>query len=186
MHYYNSSLMDVTKLVTIMMYFVTKSPSQITSHDCLFNSVCGPTSQKIKVRIIGPLWGVFTDDRWIPRAKGQWRGKSFYVMASLGNCIGLTDLICSEFLFYNIQWNWYHVLVGVFHENTSSTSYELHTFEPIRGRPGTHVGGSHWATEKDRWVSSFSMPYKKHTSVMLLGNTHMFNTFNTLSTNGPF
>ena len=29
-----------------------------------------------------PLWGEFTGDRWIPRTKGQWRGKCFHLMAS--------------------------------------------------------------------------------------------------------
>ena len=29
-----------------------------------------------------PLWGEFTDDRWIPRTKGQQRGKYFHLMTS--------------------------------------------------------------------------------------------------------
>ena len=29
-----------------------------------------------------PLWGEFTSDRWIPRTKDQWRGKSFHLMTS--------------------------------------------------------------------------------------------------------
>ena len=30
-----------------------------------------------------PLWGGFTGDRWIPRTKGQWRGKCFHLMTSV-------------------------------------------------------------------------------------------------------
>ena len=40
------------------------------SFDCLFNSLCEATSKKFR-----PSWGEFTGDRWIPRTKGQWRGK---------------------------------------------------------------------------------------------------------------
>ena len=27
--------------------------------------------ENIKIRVTDPLWGVFTDDRWIPRIKGH-------------------------------------------------------------------------------------------------------------------
>ena len=36
----------------------------------------------IKARRHWPLWGEFTGDRWIPRAKGQWRGECFHLMTS--------------------------------------------------------------------------------------------------------
>ena len=37
-----------------------------------------------------PLWGEFTGDRWIPRTKGQWRGKCFHLMTSSRPEIHLT------------------------------------------------------------------------------------------------
>ena len=39
-----------------------------------------PHQRNIKLRSTGPVWGEFTGDRWIPRTKGQWRGKSFHFM----------------------------------------------------------------------------------------------------------
>ena len=41
--------------------------------------------EKIKAPRQWPLWGEFTGDRWIPRTKGQWRGKCFHFMTSSRN-----------------------------------------------------------------------------------------------------
>ena len=38
--------------------------------------------ENIKAPCHWPLWGEFTDDRWIPLTKGQWRGKCFNLMTS--------------------------------------------------------------------------------------------------------
>ena len=38
--------------------------------------------ENIKVPRHWPLWGEFTDDRWIPRTKGQLRGECFHSMMS--------------------------------------------------------------------------------------------------------
>ena len=38
--------------------------------------------ENIKAQCHWPLWGEFTGDRWIPRTKGQWRGKCFHLMTS--------------------------------------------------------------------------------------------------------
>ena len=38
--------------------------------------------ESIKAPCHWPLWGEFTGDRWIPRTKGQWRGKCFHLMTS--------------------------------------------------------------------------------------------------------
>ena len=38
--------------------------------------------ENIKVPRHWPLCWEFTDDRWIPRTKGQWRGKYFHLMTS--------------------------------------------------------------------------------------------------------
>ena len=41
--------------------------------------------ENIKALRLWPLWGEFTGDRWIPRTKGQQRGKYFHLMTS--SCI---------------------------------------------------------------------------------------------------
>ena len=38
--------------------------------------------ENIKAPRHWPLWEEFIGDRWIPRMKGQWRGKSFHLMKS--------------------------------------------------------------------------------------------------------
>ena len=38
--------------------------------------------ENIKAPRHWPLWGEITGDRWIPRTKGQWRGKCFHLMTS--------------------------------------------------------------------------------------------------------
>ena len=38
--------------------------------------------ENIKAPRHWPLWGEFTGDRWIPRTKGQWRGKCFHLVTS--------------------------------------------------------------------------------------------------------
>ena len=44
--------------------------------------------ENIKAPRHWPLCGEFTGDRWIPRAKGKWRGKCFHLMTS-SLCINL-------------------------------------------------------------------------------------------------
>ena len=52
-------------------------------NDCLLNRLFRRRSKKkIKAPRHGPLCGEFTGDRWIPRTKGQWRGKCFLLMTS--------------------------------------------------------------------------------------------------------
>ena len=48
-------------------------------HDCLLNV---QIKGKIKALRHWPLWGEFTGHRWIPRTKGQQRGKCFHLMTS--------------------------------------------------------------------------------------------------------
>ena len=45
-------------------------------------SIQAQIKENIKAPRLWPLWGVFTDDRWIPRTKGQYRGKCSYLMTS--------------------------------------------------------------------------------------------------------
>ena len=50
--------------------------------DCLLNCLFRLRSKKTpKLRVTG-ICGEFSGDRWIPRAKGQWRGKCFQLMTS--------------------------------------------------------------------------------------------------------
>ena len=57
--------------------------SQITSLTIVYSSVYSGTDQRnVKTPRHWPLWGEFTVDRWIPRPKGQLRGKCFHLMAS--------------------------------------------------------------------------------------------------------
>ena len=50
--------------------------------DCLLNGLFRRRLKKTsKLRTTG-LCGEFTGDRWIPRTKGQWRGKCFHLMTS--------------------------------------------------------------------------------------------------------
>ena len=56
------------------------SVSNRQPHDCLLNRLC--RSEKIlKLRVTGLCVGIHRD-RWIPRTKGQLRGKCFHLMTS--------------------------------------------------------------------------------------------------------
>ena len=46
-------------------------------HDCLLNRSFTTDQRKHQS---WPLWGELTGDQWIPRTKGQWRGKCFHLM----------------------------------------------------------------------------------------------------------
>ena len=63
--------------------------SQITSLTSVYSSVYSGTNQRKKIKSPRhwPLWGEFTGDRWIPRTKGQLRGKYFHLMTSSCFCI---------------------------------------------------------------------------------------------------
>ena len=54
----------------------------------------------IKVPRHWPLCGEFTDNRWIPSTKGQWRGKCFHLMTSLweGGLVGMTQRVLCRFI----------------------------------------------------------------------------------------
>ena len=54
--------------------------------DCLLNRLFkAQIKENIKAPRHWPLWGEFTGDPWIPRTKGQLRGKCFHLMTS--SCI---------------------------------------------------------------------------------------------------
>ena len=51
--------------------------------DCLLNRLFRCRSRKTsKLRVTGPLCGEFNGGRWIPRTRGQLRGKCFHLMTS--------------------------------------------------------------------------------------------------------
>ena len=57
--------------------------SQITSLGIVYSTVnSGAIKGNIKALRHWPLCEEFTGDRWIPRTKGQWRGKCFHLMTS--------------------------------------------------------------------------------------------------------
>ena len=56
--------------------------SQITSLTIVYSTVKTQIKENIKAPRHWPLCGEFTGDRWIPRTKGQWRGKCFHLMMS--------------------------------------------------------------------------------------------------------
>ena len=52
-------------------------------HECLLNRLFkAQIKENIKAPRHWPLWGEFTGHPWIPRTKGQWRGKCFHLMTS--------------------------------------------------------------------------------------------------------
>ena len=55
------------------------------SHNCLLKCLFSHKerhNENITATRHWPLWGESTGNRWIPRTKGQWRGKCFYLMTS--------------------------------------------------------------------------------------------------------
>ena len=71
-------------------------------HDCLLvysSYIQAQINENIKAPRHWPLCGKFTGDRWIPHTNGQWRGKSFHLMAPSGHFSG------SNFAFWLNSWN---------------------------------------------------------------------------------
>ena len=66
-------------------------------HDCLPNRLFkAKIKENIKALRYWPFLGEFTGHRWIPRSKGQWRGKCFHLMTSSCN---VTTTVCNVSLF---------------------------------------------------------------------------------------
>ena len=61
-------------------------------NDYLLKRLFRRRSKKTSKRCHWSLLGEFTGDRWIPRTKGQWRGKCFHLMTSSYCCNGNWDL----------------------------------------------------------------------------------------------
>ena len=70
-------------------------PSQITSLIIIYSNglFSRRSKKKVKAARHWPLWGEFTGDRWIPRTKGQWRGKCFHLMTSSWLCRSMFPLV---------------------------------------------------------------------------------------------
>ena len=84
---------------TVRLYNDIIMTSQITSVSIACSTVgSGADQRNIKAPRHWPLWGEFTGHRCIPRAKGQWRGKCFYLMTS--SC----DAPCILLLIHYVHW----------------------------------------------------------------------------------
>ena len=73
--------------------------SQFTSLLIIYSTVYSGADQKktSKLRVTShwPLRGEFTGDRWVPRTKGQWRGKCFHLIMSS----------CQNLLIKGLMWH---------------------------------------------------------------------------------
>ena len=59
--------------------------------------------ENIKALRHWPLWGEFTGYRWIPRTKGQWRGKCFHVTILFAVRLYKLHIIAKTFFAYRIK-----------------------------------------------------------------------------------
>ena len=94
---------------------MTTMASQITSLTIVYLIVYSGTDQiNIKAPHHWPLCGEFTGDRWIPRTKGQLRGKCFHLMTSswstpcVCNCSSNINITVA-IKYYLSQWTWMRV-----------------------------------------------------------------------------
>ena len=75
--------------------------SNLQPHHCWLNRLFRCRSKKnIEAPRHWPLRGEFTDDRWIPRTKDQWRGKCFHLMTS--SCLFMLSISIPEDMTQNI------------------------------------------------------------------------------------
>ena len=82
--------------------------------------------ENIKASCHWPLWGEFTGGRWIPRPKGQQRGKCFHCMTSswalcissvlsfFKSCHGKVIGCCEEFLDWISKYRLWICILGTF------------------------------------------------------------------------
>ena len=96
------SVKEVTKMLDLMT--MTSHEGYLVwnnrSFDSLLNSLCGPTSKTIEVRVTGPLKREFNGDRWIPRTKSINEEKSFHLMTS--SCVTFS-LGCLSLAKYHLR-----------------------------------------------------------------------------------
>ena len=86
--------------------------SQITSLTIVYLIFYSGTDQRnIKVPRHRPFCGEFTDDRWIPRTKGQLRGKYFHLITS--SCANLVGFYCENTKFQEKMLNGCAVVVFI-------------------------------------------------------------------------
>ena len=70
--------LTATQLIHYSEVTVSTMSSQITSVSIVFSTVCsGQTKENMKSMRLWPMCGEFTDDRRIPRTRGQLRWKMF-------------------------------------------------------------------------------------------------------------
>ena len=81
---------------------LTTITSQITSLTVVYSTVYSDADQRKHQRSasLSFVWGIHRD-RWIPRTKGQLRGKCFHLMTS--SCGGVTTWHCSNVIMSSIR-----------------------------------------------------------------------------------
>ena len=97
---------------------MTKMASQITSLTVVYSTVYSEADQ-IKHQSSASLafvWGIHRD-RWIPRTKGQLRGKCFHLMTSSCNTTQQNTLKCEAF-----------VSIRIVHDRTQLQLYAILTY----------------------------------------------------------
>ena len=72
-------------------------------HDCLLNRFRRRSKKTSKLHVTGPLCGEFTGDRWIPRTKGQKRGKCFLLIRSSCKTVQHSIISCAAQQWQKIQ-----------------------------------------------------------------------------------
>ena len=74
---------------------MTKMASQITSLTVVYSTVYSDADQRKHQSFasLAFVWGIHRD-RWIPRTKGQLRGKCFHLMTSSCQELGVTKVHC--------------------------------------------------------------------------------------------
>ena len=83
---------------------MTTVASQITSLAVVYSTVYSDADQRKhqSCASLAFVWGIHRD-RWIPRTKGQLRGKCFHLMTSSWRCYGITDDACTLLMSYLSQ-----------------------------------------------------------------------------------
>ena len=121
---------------------------------CLLNRLFRRKSKKIsKLRVTGFVWGIHRD-RWIPRTKGQLRGKCFHLMTSSWDMLVLQGYLLLVLLVLRLEYDkcipykYIHVPYQV-HTNLVNMKITICFNYTLNYR---HVGRQPWRSYiSDRW-----------------------------------
>ena len=87
--------------------------------------------ENTKAPLHWPLWGEFTGHRWIPRTKGQYRGKCFHLMTS--SCITSFWWMSATYQFHSIDNASIHRHIHLTYIMTSSNGNIFRVTGPLCG-----------------------------------------------------